>query len=174
MGWSFMSSMHSKSELIAHLTGPGAGPKLKTVAKCVKGSTLWVIHEYVETVGTVLAGKRVIACYLLGADQGWWGYKDMTESDGPTDISCPIAYLAMVPDPGGYATAWRERVKAHHEKLAQFNGMKVGTKVKLRAGLTIGGQPITEATIETVRPLRAKIGYHSVRLSRKHIDAIVQ
>jgi hypothetical protein len=109
----------------------------------------------------------------MAADQGWWGYKDMDESMGPTDASCPMSYLNMVPDPGGYATAWRERVKAHHEKAAKFNGLKIGTKVKLRAGITLAGSPLTEATIASVRPLRATSGFLNFRLSKKHIDAIL-
>ena len=166
MGWSFMSSMHSKAAIIKYLTEEC---RLKTHSKCVKGNVLWAVQESLER-----PGKKFIACYLLGADQGWWGYKDMDESMGPHEVSCPMAYLAVVPDPGGHATAWRERVKAHHAKLAQFNGMKPGTKVKLRAGLTIGGQPITDAIVESVRPLRAKVGFHTVRLSKRHIEAIVQ
>jgi len=173
MGWSFMSSMHSKAELIAYLTGPNLGLTMKTVAKCVKGNVLWTVHEYVEAVYPNPVGKRWIGCYLMAADQGWWGYKDMDESMGPSDVSCPLSYLNMVPDPGGYATAWRERVKFHHAKLAQFNGMKVGTKVKLRPGLTLAGEPLTEVTIDSVRPLRAKVGFLTVRLSKKHIDAIL-
>ena len=107
-------------------------------------------------------------------DQGWWGYKDLDESCGPSDVSCPLSYLDMVPcSEGPYAAPWRERVKAHHSKRAQFNRLKVGTKVKLRAGLTLAGSPLTEATISNVKPLRATVGYLTVRLSKKHIDAIL-
>jgi len=173
MGWSFDSSLHSKAELIAYLTGPNLGTAMKTVAKCVKGNVLWTVHEYVEDSGSYKAGQRWIGCYLMGADKGWWGSKDMDESCGPCEVSCPLSYLAMVPDPGGYATAWREKVRAHHAKASKFNGLKVGTKVKLRAGVTVAGDPLTEATIASVRPLRITVGYLTVRLSKKHIDAIL-
>ena len=175
MGWSFMSSMHSKAELIAHLTGPNLGGKMKTVAKCVKGNVLWTVHEYLEASSGYPTGQRWIGCYLMGVDQGWWGYKDLDESCGPSDISCPLSYLDMVPCPQGpYAAPWRERVKAHHAKLTQFSGkLAVGTKVKLKAGLTLAGDPLTEATISSVKPLRATVGYLTIRLPKKYITAIL-
>jgi hypothetical protein len=178
MGWSFMSDMRTKSEIIAYLTGPNLGTTMKTVAKCLKGNTLWTVHEYLEATANHPVGKRWIGCYLLGADKGWWGYKDMDESMGPTEVSCPLSYLDMVPDPGGYATAWRERVKAHHATLAKFNSLTVGAKVKLRQGVTLSGEPLTEATIVSVRPLRATVLANStfprtVSLSKKHIDTVL-
>lgn len=134
MGWLFMSEMRTKSQLIAHLTAPNEG--WRTLAKCVKGSALWAVHENADS------GKRLLACYLLGADQGAWGYKDMTESMGPCEISCPVAYLDMVPDPGGYATAWRARVRDAATRKASITGaLKVGARVQLKSGLTLGRCP---------------------------------
>lgn len=173
MGWSFLSSMHSKTELIAHLTGPNLGPRMKTVAKCVKGNVLWAVHEYLEASSGNETGKRWIGCYLMGVDQGWWGYKDMDESMGPTDVSCPLSYLSLVTDPGGHATAWRERVKAHHAKAAQFKGLTVGTKVKLVKGLTVAGSPLNEAIITSLRPLNASCGHITIRLPKKYIESIL-
>jgi hypothetical protein len=169
MGWSFLSSCSNKAAIIKHLTEECG---VKTIAKCVKGNVLWAVQE--STTGT-----KFIGCYLLGADQGWWGYKDMDESCGPCYYNCPLAYLEMVEDPKStYSTGWREKVKAFHAKNATFNGMKPGTKVKLKDGLTIQGEPITEAIIESVRPLRATVLAGStfprtVSLSKRHIDAII-
>lgn len=174
MGWSFLSSMHSKAELIAHLTGPNLGGKMKTLAKCVRGSTLWAAHEYVVEANGYPLGHRWIGCYLLGVDQGWWGYKDMDESCGPTEVSCPLSYFDLVPCPiGPYAAPWRERVKAHHAKAAQFKDLTVGTKVKLVKGLTVAGSPLSEVTITSLRPLNASCGHITIRLPKKYIDSIL-
>lgn len=166
MGWLFMSEMRSKSQLIAHLTGPGNG--LNTLAKCLKGSTLWAVQAPSDR-----PGQAFIACYLLGADQGAWGYKDMTESCGPVQNSCPVKYFDLVPDPGGFATAWRERCRARTASMAQAaKSLQVGAVVKLKPGLTMAGEPVTEATIESVRPLIGRVGLifqRSVSLKRAWI-----
>lgn len=61
--------------------------------------------------------RRFLAVSLLGTDgQGNWGSKDMDESMGPCEVACPAAYLAMVPNPGGYATKWRESVREYHAR----------------------------------------------------------
>lgn len=172
MGWSFLSSCRSKSAIIKHLTEECG---VKTIAKCVKGNVLWAVQETTKT--STGAPEKFIGCYLLGADQGWWGYKDMDESCGPAYYNCPLAYLEMVEDPKStYSTGWREKVKAFHAKNATLNGMKVGTKVKLKEGLTVRGLPVSLVTITSVRPLRARIddGPLNMRLSKRHIDAIVQ
>jgi hypothetical protein len=39
----------------------------------------------------------------------------------------------MVPDPGGYATAWRERVRAHHARRNQK--LTIGQTITLTNGI---------------------------------------
>lgn len=174
MGWSFHSSLRTKAELIKFLTeGPDLNPAFKTIAKCVKGSTLWSVLECVKDTSSYKVGHRIIACSLMAADQGWWGSKDMDESMGPSEVSCPVKFLDMVPDPGGYATAWRERVRAHHEKKAKFNGLKVGQKVKLIPGCAIRGEPIAEVEITSVRPLRARCGFLDMTLPKRLIAEVL-
>jgi hypothetical protein len=174
MGWSFMSSMHSKAELIHYLTTTNVAPKMKTIAKCAKGNTLWTVHEYVEDSGCYKAGCRWIGCYLLGVEKGWWGYKDMDESMGPSELSCPVRFFDMVPCPSGeWAAPWRERVKAYQARLAQFKGLKLGTKVMLKKGLTISGVPLIEAVITSTRPLNARAEGYTFRLPKAYIEAIL-
>lgn len=175
MGWSFHSSLRSKADLIRYLTvgTETLGAEVKCIAKCVKGSTLWAVHEYAVDRGGYKAGHRFIACYLMGADQGWWGSKDMDESCGPCEVSCPLAYLDMVPDPGGYATAWRGRVRAHHAKAATFNGLKVGQKVRLKPGCAVNGEPLVELEISSVRPLRGKFGFRELTLRKSLIAEVL-
>lgn len=59
-------------------------------------------------------GRRFLIVSLFEREHG--GYvrrKDMDESCGPNDARCPVWLLDLVPDPGAYATAWRERCRAH-------------------------------------------------------------
>lgn len=146
MGWLFMSEMRKKSQLIEHLC-----PKSNTLAKSLKGSTLWAVKQ-------AEGGKRYIMCFLLGKDRGAWGYKDMDESRGPVYDTCPVDFFDLVPDPGGFATGFRAlcRERAEREALAA-KVLRVGAVVKLKSGLSIQGEAVTEATIECVRPLIGRV-----------------
>ena len=79
----------------------------------------------------------VIKYHKPKADEGGgWGYHPMTESAGPVEVSCPLKYLNMVPDPGGYATGWRERVRKWHAKRKKYKAT-LGEKVRVKAGLRL-------------------------------------
>lgn len=115
MGWSFGYG-DTKQDVIRQWTeeqGWGEGKVVLAIRHCVRGNVLYTVHEIREKE-TGKAVTRFIAVILLGTDgHGNWGYKDMTESMGPCYHSCPLAYLDMVPCPGGYATEWREAVRAY-------------------------------------------------------------
>ena len=87
MGWLFSDGWQDKAALVTHLT---EGNSLPTLAKSVRGNTLWAVHE-----GTMQDGTKVrfICVYLLSNDRkncGGWGYKDMDESVGPYYYDCPL------------------------------------------------------------------------------------
>lgn len=50
----------------------------------------------------------------------WEGHyvKDVPEECGPYAHGCPIEWLDEVPDPGGFATEWRARMRRLHEAAA--------------------------------------------------------
>lgn len=134
MGWYY--GAHSLKDQIAELIQDRENHK--TIAHCVRGNTLW-------TVGETPSG-RYIGCYLLqngGRDSGW-GYKPMEESMGPCEVTCPLSYLDMVPDPGSYATEWRKKVREYHARVGQK--IEAGQVVKLTNG--------QEYRITQVRPLK--------------------
>ena len=112
MGWYFGSS--SRAAVIAECTANNEHNE--TLRKYCSGNTLWTVQRSHCTDGT---WQTFIGCYLMQrAGRNDWGYKPMDESMGPTEASCPLAFLALVPDPGGYATEWRKRVRDYHAMRA--------------------------------------------------------
>ncbi len=118
---------------------------------------MWAIQEGKDNDGKTVT---FIALYLLrgcdvynkrtGKYQGGghgWGYKDMDETAGPTEISCPASYLDLVPDPKiSYSTEWRQRVLERAERGRRQ--LKPGQKIKLYG---------KEYTVQDKRPCR--MGY---------------
>ena len=87
-------------------------------------NTLWAVMEYTEDHESIPAGHRWILCVLIERVNGTdisnyisdgWGYKDMQESMGPHNYSCPARFLDMVPViPKPWGASWRELVKIHN------------------------------------------------------------
>ena len=135
MGWLF--GWRTRRALIDHLV---SGNGVHTVKHCFKGNNLWAVQEYTYPEDATSNGEphpkagqtaRFIALYMMKGrsdSRDGWGYKDMDESSGPYVLTCPVSYLDMVPDPGGYATEWRKQVREHHALKARK--FKVGTKIK--------------------------------------------
>lgn len=114
MGWLF--GWNTRKQLAEHLI---SGNGVNTIKHCWKGNNLWAVQE-----GRTHDDKPVtfIALYLVRGgnnSRDGWGYKDMDETTGPYYYNCPLSYLDMVPDPGGYATEWRAKVREHHTKANQ-------------------------------------------------------
>lgn len=166
MGWLFTEGQ-TKRALIEHLVN---GNGLATHKKCVRGNTLWAIQsnpKYPEH------GKFIV-CYMMGSDAGYgWGYKDVSESMGPVDDSCPVGYLDEVPMPAdGFAGDWRKRVRARAKEREH------GADVLRRAMpgdriSTIGLSRPTEITLVSKRPLLGADGVFTYRLKRKHLGSIL-
>lgn len=129
MGW--LIGWPSRADLVEHLTKEsswktesGEIRTTTTLHKTLRGNVLWTVRETKRSEDP--HGELWIGCDLLRTDgtrkDRWgnmpqWGYKDMDETAGPVEVSCPLKYLKLVPCPEhGYARAWRERVKQHHEK----------------------------------------------------------
>lgn len=113
MGWYYTYGA-AKQDIISELLQGWETDKAKvhTLASSVKGNVLWTVKEYLDKESGGI--KRYICCDLLGDGGDGWGYKPMDESMGPLYYDCPLHYLNMVPDPGGFATSWREKVRHYH------------------------------------------------------------
>jgi hypothetical protein len=96
MGWDY--GWKSKAALVEYLT------KNATKFKLV-GSHLWLIKNY--------EGKPYIALALLSKSGGTYGYKALSEVEGPFYYSCPLSFLAEVPVARPW---WREKVREWHRE----------------------------------------------------------
>lgn len=146
MGWLFTQGQ-SRSELIKRLTATTehSGTKWETIAKQCVGNHLWTVTQITRAAGE---SQRFIALYLLqnGGERLGWGYKDVEESMGPCEVTCPVRFLDLAPlADSPYAAAWRERVCESHARCSQ--SLHVGQSVKLTNG--------NSYRITSVRPLRA-------------------
>ena len=172
MGWLYSPEWPTKAAMIKHLTDPATfSGKATTIAKAVRGNTLWTVIEYTADGASYPKGTRAILCFLLGGDTKrglGWGYKDMDESMGPADHSCPLKFLDMVPDPGGYATEWRKEVRARAAVKAAVKAAKVGDRLILRDGCN---PPILD--VVSTAPLRARAADGiTYRVPARHVASI--
>lgn len=168
MGWSY--GWDSKEALVRHLMEEQSS--WNVVSKSLVGNHLWAVLELKEPREGL--APRFIFLALLACDKGEWGYKDMEESMGPCETDCPLKYLDMVPDPGGYATEWRAKVLASRDqkrdKQSLIKSLRPGMKLKL-----IDGCRPPAITVASAKPL---IGYDETgkryRIQPRHIDSIVE
>lgn len=112
MGTTYSASF-TKAGLTKELTAPyesEAGGRVTTIAHALSGDCLWLVRESERPI-EALGGARFITLCLFRRENRMLGYKLMGETEGPYYHSCPLAFLDMVPDPGGYATDWRARVR---------------------------------------------------------------
>lgn len=195
MGWS-MTMGASKADIVAERTKGWENEKTKTTClrKSVVGNVLYAVMEttfkdgrpareavaaetgdfarpFVPAKPALPPGgtERWIAVCLLGAERGYgWGSKDMDESAGPCEVSCPLYMLDMVPCPGGYATKWREKVRAYHaakaENARMRKAIKPGTVLYLPNVKGRKGPFVIEPNRPGKRSLYASIGWAFTRI----------
>lgn len=147
MGWLFSTATigMSKKQFVETRIKPWSDG-----TRCVKKAT---VGNILYTVWERPGGHKFIGIDLLSyRKKDGWGYKDMDETCGPCERSCPLSFFDLVPcPPEGYAAAWRERVRAYHaEKKGRKEEDKKlvsGAELELVPGLKCGGTEIIEATI---------------------------
>ena len=150
MGWSVHNNTTMK-QMIKYLTDTqgyrnGEG-ECVTLAKCLRGFTLWAIHEVRWKCGT-RPPMRFIACYLLRryGSSGEVGYKSMDESCGPGEYNCPLAYLDRVPECN---PDWRVSVRQYHARHNRT--LKLEEVVTLQKGCSP-----SRLIVKNLRPLTGK------------------
>lgn len=133
MGWLY--GWNSRKELAEHLL---RGNGVVTIKNAWKGNNLWAVQEYQNKGDARLT--RFVALYLCRGradSRDGWGYKDIDESMGPSETSCPLSFIEMVEEhekangyePVGYAAEWRDRVREIHAKGKRT--LEVGQQFKL-------------------------------------------
>ena len=167
MGWTSYARYNSpktraeeRAEIIRLYTS--LVPDAPYTAECLMASkvgTTWYVairlvpKPGAEIDGPVLrgylpdgAGSLVYAGVILtGRHDGEWGYKDMSESMGPSQAEAPLKLMALLspldPEADTYARGWRERVAAHHAarrgltRIAPGDRFEVETPFEFSSGL---------------------------------------
>lgn len=136
MGWSFAYSPYFKrADQIADFRSErffSEGYKL--VADRVVGNHFWGLVENVAT------GEKYIWLGLMqggGRNMGW-GYKSMSEHDGPYYYTCPTSLLDMASpledtERNKHAIGWRAKVREYHAKKKAMKS-KPATGVVVKYG----------------------------------------
>lgn len=123
MGWS--TGFDSRSEVVETVTKGWENDMQTTtcIKKFFSGNNLWMVFERVSKAAPTDVERFIVValirCWKVQGGGMDWGYKDVSEEMGPCEVSCPLSFLDMVKDPGGYATAWREKVRAAHAVKTQ-------------------------------------------------------
>jgi hypothetical protein len=177
MGWTIPYNTPKLSDLVKDRvkthdwTNEGSHVKDVPLRHCYRGGrfsgVLWIVHERTRTdKNGIVDTERWIECDLVryypqGRGVGNWGYKDMEICMGPNEISCPPAYLAMVPvhedSPKCYCHGWRKRVASHNAGLNAQRAKVKALKPKDIVLLKEGCSP-KELVIVSVRPLLGESG----------------
>ena len=121
MGWTVREDWRSRESALAEIRRDLQNdPNFKTLQMQTSGNRLWYIAQTPD-------GNLYIGLFLVKSmGEDGWAYKCMSESAGPVYYDCPVTYLSKVPDPGGYATNWRERVREHHTNRAKVRKRAAG------------------------------------------------
>lgn len=113
MGWLFSARWATRDDMLAHLRRPERfGEDYELLQSSAVGNNHWYLARR-KSDGLVFIGLDLIK----GGTRRYpgWGYKDMDETCGPSEVNCPVSYLDKASPATGYAIDWRERVRAYHE-----------------------------------------------------------
>lgn len=178
MGWTFIRGATKQEVIDECLTRKpfnyvGKSVYDRVLDKSVQGSALWVVFERTITdpaTGAPAQVERWIALFLLQANQGCYGYKDMDEGAGPYTYSCPLRFLDLAPEANA---EWRENVRAYWAAKARVRKirkeLKVGTRLKLK------GSRISEVTVTRIEGTKVYglSGNSYYRIPPRLIDDII-
>ncbi len=116
MGWTYYRATYYKNGRIDRLAQCraefGNSPEWATVVKDAMVGTV-----YYAAMKSAKSDRIFALVVLTGTDRGDFGYKDMDESCGPCECSCPISILKLLsPTENEYAKDWRRRCYLDAEK----------------------------------------------------------
>ncbi|MFL6284559.1 MAG: hypothetical protein ACJ74Q_15545 [Pyrinomonadaceae bacterium] len=159
MGWT-IGIGSTRSDVIRERTKnyESEAQRRECLAKAVRGNCLWTAWEITRKPGG--EKQRYIGLDLLGTDgEGNWGYKDLEEGQGVSEVSCPLSFLDLVPEVAH--AGWREAVRRRHARANQ----------KLSVGQTIRlvNCSIPSITVTSVRPLRGTYMGREYNVARKFL-----
>lgn len=165
MGWDYCEAWRSKAQLVAALKSTESTP-YKVLESSVVGNTLYMAVE------TEISGKYVVVV-LMACDRrtGWWGYKWISEEEGPYEFKCPAKVLkAATPGPvHEYAVKWREGCQKWQAEQAALKcalkALKVGDKVSLK-----NRRPNGPFQVVSLKPLRGVYNGITYRLPKTALD----
>lgn len=130
MGWLFCAE--SKKNLVETLIADIS--KDRYIRHSVRGNNLWVLMWTADK-----SEKFILLCRMQGTrgnfhpDHCRWGYKDMTETDGPYYYDCPVSMVRESTCPDPRAVEWRKSVLEHHENKKRnaklWKGVRAGDRV---------------------------------------------
>lgn len=121
MGW--IVSNWTREELIAELTDSRRFAAAKIIKSRVRGNRHWYVVERFD-------GKRIVALDIISKQGSGYGYKTMDESMWPHYYDCPLSFLAVAGEPGGFAAKWRQEVVDHHYRKDQHKQLRPGSRVR--------------------------------------------
>ena len=111
MGWFYSTNAHNRQDIVNQIISmypPDKGWALLENRATSYGRRLWLTIQ-------PPTGEAFVALYLLGAYDGYWGYKDVDESMGPVAVDCPLSVIDAAGSPmNEHAKQWRERVREYH------------------------------------------------------------
>jgi hypothetical protein len=140
MGWDFVLSCKKKKDMVEHIR------KNYSISDYnVSGDEMWVIM--------INRDNTTLAVFLLQKDGNCWGFKNVSESEGPFYYDCPNSLISKVPCPDNqYAKEWRTRRLAYlaekHATLSFKRQLQVGCRVKLANGWIV--------TVESLKPFEGR------------------
>ena len=143
MGWSFTSGA-SRSDVIADLTKgwDGGDYTVRCVRKALRGNTLYAVMENTPKEPVLGPPTRWLGVSLLARHGSYgWGSKDMSESMGPCEVSCPLAFLDQELQLGlGRALGMLSALGKRHVAQEDVLGVKANFDRLGELDLLFGGQ----------------------------------
>jgi hypothetical protein len=188
MGWSY--GWKSKAALVEYLTAGSPrtfapfNPKYpdfrarwysrEVVKHTLVGNELWVVlrtkYEYAEHATAPVTETKIdtaIVVCLIESENGDWGYKDMSEEEGPYYYGCPLNYLALAPETN---SEWRAGVRAAHAKKNAVRKIEVGDTLTLADGCNP-----SSVTVVSVKPLTGKAADGLVyKIAKKLVQSVAR
>ncbi len=178
MGWSFHSGSNRR-EMIEYLTREikrDNGSVFRTVAQCCKGTVLYTVQENESADGDK---SRFVCVYMLqnGGYEGW-GYKDVDETMGPYQLTCPPKYFEIAgPTDSKTAQEWRDKCLAAAAVRKVKGSVKVGDTIvfgNVRIGKDSMAGVKAVVTKRKGRGIWVQVGYYdNVRVKVSHIAEVL-